>query len=289
MTLETYRTEEDQIDAIKRWWEKNGKYLIIALIFIFAGVVGGGIWKDYKQTAQFTVSNEFDAMMEELRNEKTDAALKRGGQLIDKHKESHYAIMSSLAMAKIEAEKGNLDEAKMRLSWALDNNDKPAIEHIIRLRLIRVLIATGELNEALTHTMQGNMSDFASEYSVLKGDIYRAQGEFDQARSAYQHTLQSDGATPQTKQLVQLKLDDLGNGPTVSSTSMTAPEISAPAVATQETPALESVATEANSAKTENPITAGTPTEIAPAETTTAEMSPIETIPATVTTNEVQP
>jgi len=217
--LETYRTEDDQIDAIKRWWEKNGKFLIIGLIFIFAGVVGGGVWKDYKQTAQFSVSNEFDVMMQELRDEKMDAALKRGGQLVDKHKDSHYAIMASLAMAKIEVEKGNLDAAKLRLTWALDNNDKPSIEHIIRLRLIRVLIATGKLDEALTLAMQGNMSDFASEYSIIKGDIYRAQGESEQARNAYRLAIQSDGATPQTKQLVQLKLDDLGDTSQTQTTS----------------------------------------------------------------------
>lgn len=217
--METYRTEDDQIDAIKRWWEKNGKFLIIGLIFIFAGVVGGGVWKDYKQTAQFSVSNEFDVMMQELRDEKMDAALKRGGQLVDKHKDSHYAIMTSLAMAKIEVEKGNLDAAKLRLTWALDNNDKPSIEHIIRLRLIRVLIATGKLDEALTLAMQGNMSDFASEYSIIKGDIYRAQGESEQARNAYRLAIQSDGATPQTKQLVQLKLDDLGDTSHTQTTS----------------------------------------------------------------------
>ncbi len=228
--METYRTEDDQIDAIKRWWEKNGKFLIVGLIFVFAGVVGGGVWKDYQQTAQFSVSNEFDAMMQELRDDKTDDALKRGGQLVDKYTDSHYAIMTSLAMAKIEVEKGNLDAAKLRLTWALDNNDKPSLEHIIRLRLIRVLSATDKLDEALTLAMQGNMSNFASEYSIIKGDIYRAQGEFEQARNAYQLAMQSDGVTPQTKQMVQLKLDDLG---TTSQTPTTDSAASAEALSVE--------------------------------------------------------
>ena len=269
--METYRTEEDQIDAIKRWWEKNGKFLIIGLIFVFAGVVGGGVWRDYEQNAQFVVSNEFDAMMEELRTDKVDEALKRGGQLVDKNKDSYYAIMTSLAMAKLEVEKDNLDAAKLRLTWALENNKQAGIEHIIRLRLIRVLIASDKLNEALTHALKGNASDFSSEYAVVKGDIYRAQGEFTQARNSYQLAMQSDGATPQTKQIIQLKLDDLGDSSTPATTTSSvtpAPTLAEETVA--DASPVEVVTTEVASAVVET----NNATQTAPQAETSSEVKP---------------
>ena len=208
--METYRTEEEQVEALKRWWEKNGKVVIVAGILFVAGVVGGRVWLDFKDANLGKASAEYDMMMEEMLSGETDSALRRGGVLMEQFSDSAYAAMAALAMAKMEADKGDYSSARLRLSWILENSPIAELEHVARTRLIRVLIAEGKLDEALTHANVANAGAFSAEYDMLRGDIFREQGKTEQARTAYNAALNAEGLSPQTKNFVRLKLDALG-------------------------------------------------------------------------------
>ncbi len=42
--MDVYRTEDQQLDALKGWWKKNGTSIIVAIALGLAIVVGGRTW-----------------------------------------------------------------------------------------------------------------------------------------------------------------------------------------------------------------------------------------------------
>jgi predicted negative regulator of RcsB-dependent stress response len=45
--IEGYETEEQQVDAIKKWWHENGTMLIVGAVVGLAGLWG---WRYYGET-----------------------------------------------------------------------------------------------------------------------------------------------------------------------------------------------------------------------------------------------
>ncbi|MDH5547616.1 MAG: tetratricopeptide repeat protein [Gammaproteobacteria bacterium] len=210
--MENYRTDEEQVEALKRWWETNGKVVILFGILFVAGTVGGNVWMDYKHSTASKASTEYDLMMQEMQTGKAEAAMQRGATLMEQHKDSTYAALAALAVAKLEVEKGDYSAAGSRLKWVLDNVTETNVQHVARLRLIRVMVEESKLDEALALANIAEAGKFKPEYDVLKGDIYVAKGQSDLARGAYQAALSGEGLSPQTTSELRLKLDDLGGG-----------------------------------------------------------------------------
>jgi len=205
-----YQTEEEQVEALKRWWEKNGKFIIIAGIVVIAGVVGGKTWREFQLTKAGKVSAEYSLMMQEVQTDKIDSAMQRAQNIITKNPDMYYAILSAMMLAKMQEDKGDNAAAAQQLNWAMNHTKDEDTKHIVRLRLAEVLIAQGKLDEAMTQATVPQTGKFASEYSIVQGDIYYKKGEFGSARTAYKTALNDKNLTGQLRNFVQLKLDNLG-------------------------------------------------------------------------------
>jgi predicted negative regulator of RcsB-dependent stress response len=85
------------------------------------------------------------------------------------------------------------------------NAQDPAISQLATLRLARVLVDTGELDDA-QRILDGAAKDaFAPELAELRGDLARARGQVPAARAAYEEALLGNPGSP----LIRMKLDDL--------------------------------------------------------------------------------
>ena len=205
-----YQTEEEQVEALKRWWEKNGKFVIIGGIVVIAGVVGGKTWRDFQLTNAGKVSAQYELMMKEMEGDKLDAAMQRAQDIISKNPDMQYAVLSALALAKAYVEKSDYDQAAQQLSWAMSHSKEEEIQHIARIRLAKVLIAQGKLDEAMGYANFPQTGEFSSQYAIVKGDIYYKKGELESAKTAYKSALDDKKMSGQLRNFVQLKLDDLG-------------------------------------------------------------------------------
>ncbi|MDH5228843.1 MAG: tetratricopeptide repeat protein [Gammaproteobacteria bacterium] len=206
------KTEEEQIEDLKRWWEKNGKFVIIALIVVVAATVGGRTWQDYRETKMLNASNEYAAMMNAVEAGQGEEALQKGSRLIEQYAQTQYAVLAALVMAKADVEKNDLAAAEKHLSWVLDNSQDENFKHIARTRLARVLIAVGKIDAAISQAEVADKGAYADTYSMIKGDAYVAKGDLAMARNAYETALAGKDLTPQMRQLLQMKLDDVSSG-----------------------------------------------------------------------------
>lgn len=207
------KTDDEQVEDLKRWWEKNGKFVIILLITVVASVVGGRAWQDFQSSKNETASAVFDQVLDSMRAEKPDELAQSAGDLISKHADTQYAVMAALALAKNEVEKGELESAQQRLSWALENAESEDLKHVVRIRLARLQVGMGQHDASLK--LVASVVDkhaFDALYAIVSGDAHFAGGNSTAAIESYQQAVKDTALAPQLRSAVQMKLDDLGAG-----------------------------------------------------------------------------
>ena len=204
------KTEQEQLEDIKHWWEKNGKFVLVVIVLAFSGAIGGKVWRDYQAATEERLSVEYETLLQQVQNGDADQALQLGSRFIEQNSDSGYAVLVALALAKLEAERSQLDNARLRLQWALEQAPDAALAHVARLRLARVLMAQDQLDQALSLASVTETGEFAHNYAAIKGDIYRRKGDTALARTAYQAALDDSDTSPQLRNLLQMKLDALG-------------------------------------------------------------------------------
>ena len=199
--MEIYSTEEQQAEAIKRFFRENGLSLALGVVIGLGGLYG---WKAYNQQQITTAENASDAYTQLVEG---DEVLGAADTFIAEHKDTNYSVLAAFVAAKEAVEKDQLDVASAKLSWIVDNVSNADLKATATTRLARVQIAQQQYDQALT-TLNGQLAEsFAATVAELKGDIYTAQGDANQARTAYQAAADAGGL--ENNPLLQIKLDDL--------------------------------------------------------------------------------
>jgi len=212
--VNVYATEEEQVEALKKWWKQNGKAVFGGVIIGVAVLYGGKMWFEQRNRHIEIASAEYEAMIQDLNQDKKNEAADRGAAILGQYADTAYGELAALAMAKIKVDENDLVAAKSHLQWALDNAKQEEIKRIARLRLARVLHAEGKHDEALQMLSIANAGKFAAAYDELKGDIYVAKGDVAQAKNHYDLALQSLELTSRARRYIEMKLDDLGQSTT---------------------------------------------------------------------------
>lgn len=208
--MELYETEQQQIETIKKWWKENGKAVSAGVVIGLAMVFAVWSWRDYGKTQAETASVEYRQLIEEMEQDKQDAALQRAARIQGQYARTPYAVLAALAQARIKMDQGDAAAAQQHLQWALDNAAQPELEHIARLRLARVMLERDEKSAALKLVEPVKSEAFAAQYEELRGDIYLALNQPTAARASYQRALALLAPESGQKALLQMKLDDLG-------------------------------------------------------------------------------
>lgn len=205
--MEIYNTEEEQLDALKRWWKENGQSAIVGLIAGIAIILGWNYWKDHKSEQANQASALYDQLLKAAAADQKDSAEKLAQRIQEQFGSTEYAAYSGLLLAKIKVEKGELDAAKPVLEKIAASSNQE-IGNLAKIRLVRLMMAKGEFEQGLqliNDIDPAKISSFSGNYDELVGDLYVALDRLDQARTSYQKALENGFKSP----LLQMKIDDL--------------------------------------------------------------------------------
>ena len=212
-------TEEEQIEALKRWWDENGKQVVLAIVLTVGGYFGWQVWTDHLDDQTAAASLVYQEMLENM-----DGAA--AGDVLDADKQSEisllaetlkqdysntqYAFYAALIKAKLAVESTDLSAAAVELQWAMDNADEAVNENIARLRLARVEAAAGNLDTALQLVQGVDAGELKSAFDEAKGDFYQQQGNAGAAYTAYEAAMMGiDAGNSSASQLLQLKISQV--------------------------------------------------------------------------------
>lgn len=213
--MEIYQTEEQQVEAIKGYWEENGNMIIAGIVIGFAGFIGFNYYKDSKLTDELTISNNYQTLIESSATDKKTFS-ENAEKFINENSTTSYASLTALALAKEAASTQDWASAEAQLATAISSAPTDGIKGIATLRLARVQIQLEQYDKAFTTLEKSLPESFTASVEEIKGDIYLLQGKKELARNAYQVAIASDGLASSPS--LQMKLDDLAIAVNLTST-----------------------------------------------------------------------
>ena len=214
--------EEENIEAIKKWWHENWKQLALLVVIVFPSYVGWQLWQNSQVTEAETASDLYEeVLLLAISEPGVPVTEQESLRILDlfellkaDYPSSVYALYGALFAAQQSVNANDLGAAEESLQWMLDNRQDSLFsrtdEGLIltaNLRLGRVILAKGESERALNLVNSIDPKTFEAGFAELRGDIYATMGRIVDARDAY---IAAQEAGSNTEGL-RMKLDDLSD------------------------------------------------------------------------------
>jgi predicted negative regulator of RcsB-dependent stress response len=217
--VEQYRDEDEQVEALRRWWKENGVSTVAAVVIALAAGFGWQAWQSHDAGSQDAASNLYQAMLRSLGTEDVTAeqqGIELAEQLKSEFSGSTYAQFAGLHLAALAVRQNDLPAAEAQLRWVLTKASSGSdTAQIARLRLARVVAASGDVDQALKMLDSGDEGPYAASYAVARGDTLLAAARNEEAREAYSTAvaLSAGDARGVNLQVLQQKLESLSPVP----------------------------------------------------------------------------
>jgi predicted negative regulator of RcsB-dependent stress response len=203
MAIDDILDEHEQSERVRNWLRSNALGLIVGVGLGLGAIYGWTWWRDQQAAERVKAGDSYQALVKDVEAGKLDGAKTKAAGL----KDSGYATLAALDLAKAQIDAGKRDDAIATLRAAKTSDS--TLVPVVNQRLARLLIDAGKHDEALKLV---TAADDAATVEV-RGDAYFAQGKLEQARGAYTDALKKlDVAAPQ-RRLVELKLTQAGGKP----------------------------------------------------------------------------
>lgn len=200
--MEQFATEEQQVEAIKKFWKDNGSAIIIGAVLGLGGLWGWRYYTDTQILAKEMASTEYQTLVTSLSE---DAALDEAKAFITAQGETGYAPLAGFIAAQAAVEKADFPAALSQLQQVTALTSDPILLNVAHLRLARVQFAIEDYSVALTSLNSVTNEAFTADKEALRGDVFVAQGDFNQARTAYTASLAAND-----DRSVKIRLDNIG-------------------------------------------------------------------------------
>ncbi len=234
--VDEYRTDDEQIEAIKSWWEENGKSTVLTIVLAVGATFGWQHWQTSKQEALEAASSQYQQLLEITQTAERTASQKATAEhLVEEIKtnwpKTTYAHFAALQAAKINVQENNLSAAQQQLQWVIDNNaPELAITAIARLRLARVVFAAQGGKEgaeaALAVIDNVETGPYKALYAEFRGDMYDELGQLDAAEQQYSLAKEASGVAVNSEgnPLLELKHKSVTRRLAAAGSARNAPE-----------------------------------------------------------------
>ncbi|WP_107851650.1 YfgM family protein [Oceanimonas marisflavi] len=208
--MDVYSTEEQQIEAIKRWWQEYGKAIILGSAIGLAGLFGWRYYQTHQLETRGADAEAFEQVSQDLATQGS-AAFDRVAAFVSENQGNSYGELAALLLAAEAVKANDLALAQQQLEQALAGTQDAALANTVRLRLARVLIAGEQLDAAQSRLDEVTGDAFASQKHEIQGDLYLARQQPAEARAAYEQARAAGGVNENPA--LTLKLDNLAARP----------------------------------------------------------------------------
>ena len=202
--------EQEQIDALKAWWNDNANFVIGALL-VFVVVVGGWRgWQYYQNKQASEAATLYAGFTNQLESNDPKRVNDAAAMVMDKYASTIYASHAALLAAQINEQIKDIPRTKTQLQWVIDHAKEATLKDVARLRLAAVLLDEKNYDGAMNLLEAKHPASFDGLYADLRGDVLGAQGKVAEAMSAYKLAYEKADAKSLYRNFIQMKMDDLG-------------------------------------------------------------------------------
>jgi len=203
-------SEQEELEALKKWWSDNGRAVVVGLVIGLGGVFGWTTWQARVEATAEQLSVLYEGMIDAAASGNDEVALLQAESIIADHPDSEYAALAGLVAAKSALASGRDADAERLLAWVADNADADQLRDVARIRSARLLLAAGRDDAGLDVLDKVDTAAFAATVSELRGDILTTKGDTQAAADAYRAALAAGTFTTGARNRLRIKLDSLG-------------------------------------------------------------------------------
>lgn len=202
--------EQEQLDALKAWWNQYGNHVLMAVTVAFVAFAGFQGWKYYQHQQGIQASAQYEALTQlDIKDIKKIRGV--SGQLMEKFSGTPYAARAALMAARANYEAGDVKSAHAQLEWAMAHTRDEAVKSIAQLQLAGLQFEEKNYDAALKTLVDKHEPAYDGLLYDLKGDILVAQGKPAEAKKAYAVALAKLDEKGRFRKYTEQKLDALGS------------------------------------------------------------------------------
>jgi predicted negative regulator of RcsB-dependent stress response len=203
--------EQEHVDELKAWWNKNGTLILVAVLAAIVAFTGWGFWRKYEGGQSAQASALYETLAKAAQAGDAKALRDAAGALTENHPRTLYASMGALVVARFYFDRNDLKNAKAQLQWAIEHARSDDFRDLARLRLGAILLDEKAYDEALKLADAPHMAVYDAQFAALKGDVLVAKSQPAEAKAAYKAALDKAGKDDAAfRESVRVRLEALG-------------------------------------------------------------------------------
>ncbi|WP_318385254.1 YfgM family protein [Enterobacter sp.] len=204
--MEIYENENEQVDALKRFFAENGKALAVGVILGVGALVGWRYWTGHQADNAKAASLSYENSVSVLRADKPESLV--AAEKFAADNKNIYGVFASLELAQQYVDKNELDKAAAQLQQGLSAADDENLKAVINLRLARVQVQLKQADAALKTLESIKGEGWTAIVADLRGEALLSKGDKQGARTAWESGAKSD-ASPALSEMMQMKINNL--------------------------------------------------------------------------------
>ena len=205
--------EQEQLDELKHFWSKYGNRISTVAIAVLVCVAGWNGYHYWQRSQAAQAAGMFDEVTRYASLgsiEKTERAF---NDMKDRYPRTTYTHQAGLALAKLAADAGKLDVAKVALQWVADKSGDEGYAAVAHLRLANIYLDAKQYPESVKAIDSIKSDAFAPLVADRRGDLLLLQGQREPAKQSYLSAYKKFDERSEYRRLVQVKLSALGVDP----------------------------------------------------------------------------
>lgn len=203
--------EQEQLEALKAWWKEYGNLVVGLVLAVVVALGGWRGWHYYQNQQAGGAATLYAQFITQLESNNIKRVNDAAAEVMGKYASTPYASRAALAAAQANQQVKDVARAKTQLQWVIDHAGENGLKDVARLRLAAVLLDETRYADALKLLEETHLASFDGLYADLKGDVLSAQGKAAEAKAAYKLAYDKTDAKSTYRNLIQMKLDALGD------------------------------------------------------------------------------
>jgi len=203
-----FDNDEQQSEHFKNFYNLH-KFKIFSAIAVFlVAFFAYQYLESVNQSNDEEASQLFqDVIVSKIGN--IDEIKSKVGELQNDFSNSPYAARASIYYSKLLVEAGDYTAAAKELIWASGENIEPSIQSMANYLLGNLYLVEKKLDEALEVANKIITDGYIGLANDLKGDIYLAKGDKENAIKSYELALNYFGGQGELHKVIENKLNSI--------------------------------------------------------------------------------
>jgi predicted negative regulator of RcsB-dependent stress response len=203
-----FDNDEQQSEHFKNFYNSNKVKIFSAITVFLVAFFAYQYLESVNQSNDEEASQLFqDVLVSKIDN--IDEIKSKVGLLQSNFSNSPYAARASIYYSKLLVETGDYTAAAKELIWASGENIEPSIQSMANYLLGSLYLVEKKLDEALEVADKIITDGYIGLANDLKGDIYLAKGDKENAIKSYELALNYFGGQGELHKVIENKLNSI--------------------------------------------------------------------------------